>query len=91
MSVNVAVASTPPVTEPLTWQQICERYPDQWVCLVDFDDIKDTDLEFRTARVIGAGSTRRAPYDQARPWLAGYEEVGHFFTGPIRALPPRFL
>ena len=25
----------PMITEPLTWDQICERYPDQWVCVVE--------------------------------------------------------
>lgn len=93
MSATVASLAVPghPIPEPLTWEQICERYPDEWVCLVDFDDINDTDLEFRTARVVGHGKTRREPYDQARPWLVRYEEVGHFLTGPIRAVFPRVV
>lgn len=23
------------ISEPMTWKQICERYPDQWVALVE--------------------------------------------------------
>lgn len=38
----------PFLSEPLTWEQICERYPDEWVCLVEIDEINDTDFDFRT-------------------------------------------
>jgi hypothetical protein len=69
----------PFITEPLTWDQICERYPDEWVCLVDMDII-NSDFDFRTARVVGHGKTRRAPLDQAGPWLAQYEGFGHLFA-----------
>lgn len=70
----------PLLSEPLTWEQICDRYPNEWVCLVEIDEINDTDFEFRTARVVGHGKTRIAPYDQARPFREQYEEIGHFFT-----------
>lgn len=75
----------PAVSAPLTWQQICARYPEQWVALVDIDWVTENDLEFRSARVAGHGKTRKAPLDQARPLRARYHEIGHFFTGPIRA------
>jgi hypothetical protein len=70
----------PFISEPLTWEQICDRYPNEWVCLVEIDEINDTDFDFRTARVVGHGKTRIAPYDQARPFLEKYEEIGHYFT-----------
>ena len=42
------------VSEPLTWVQICERYPDQWVVLVEIDwRDEDHNTGFRTARVAG--------------------------------------
>jgi len=25
------------ISEPLPWNEICERYPDQWVVLVEID------------------------------------------------------
>lgn len=37
-----------PLTDLLTWKQICERYPDQWVALVEMDLDDDTD-EFTVA------------------------------------------
>jgi hypothetical protein len=72
----------PFITEPLTWEQICDQYPNEWVCLVEIDEINDTDFDFRTARVVGHGKTRRAPLEQARPFREQYEEIGHFFTRP---------
>jgi hypothetical protein len=86
---QLAEAAT--ISEPLTWKQICERYPDEWVCLVEIDSVNDTDFEFRTARVIGHGKTRREPLEQARPLRAQYEEIGHYFTGRVRAPVPRIF
>ena len=80
----------PELTEPLSWPQICARYPDEWVCLVEIEWVNETDFEFQSARVVGHGTTRKEPLDQARPVRAIYEEIGHFFTGRPRALVPRF-
>ena len=77
------------LSEALTWEQICERYPNQWVVLVEVDWVdKDEDnltFEFRSARVAGHGATRREPLVQAQPLRARYPEMGHYFTGRIRA------
>ena len=71
----------PMLSELLTWEQICNRYPNEWVCLVEIDKINDTDFAFRTARVVGHGKTRIAPYDQARAFEDVYTSMGHYFTG----------
>ena len=73
------------VTEPLTWRQICERYPDQWVVLVEIDQRGDEDpgTRFRTARVAGVGTTRRDAFAQGQPFRRGYEGFANRFTGPI--------
>jgi hypothetical protein len=71
----------PFITEPLTWEQICDRYPNEWVCLVEIDKMNDTDFDFGTARVVGHGKTRKAPYNQARPFNELYTSMGHYFTG----------
>ena len=71
----------PFITEPLTWEQICDRYPNEWVCLVEIDKMNDTDFDFDLARVVGHGKTRKAPYDQARPFRELYDSMGHYFTG----------
>ncbi len=72
------------LTGLLTWQQICERYPGQWVALVEMDWNDETD-EFTVARVAGHGATRRAPFDQMRASGLRYDTVGHFYTGRVRA------
>jgi hypothetical protein len=79
------------VSDPLTWPEICARYPDEWVALVEIDWINENDLDFRSARVAGHGKTRREPLDQARPLRGLTDEIGHFFTGPIRAPLRSFL
>jgi hypothetical protein len=89
--VDHLTTAAPIVTDPLTWQEICARYPDQWVALVEIDWVNENDLDFRSARVAGHGKTHREPLDQARPLRARYDEVGHFFTGPIRAPLRSFL
>jgi hypothetical protein len=90
MSAAEAVEIVPAeISEPLTWAEICARYPDEWVCLVEMDRVHRYGFEFRTARVIGHGKTRGAPFEQARPWRDHYEVVGHYFTGRITVRPPR--
>jgi hypothetical protein len=74
-----------PVSEPLTWSEICARYPDEWVVLVEVDWVNDTDLDFRSARVADHGKTRKEPLVQARPLQSRYPSMAHLFTGPIRA------
>src|SRR5689334_16295785 len=77
------------ISEPLTWAEICARYPDEWVCLVEMDRIHPNGFEFHTARVIGHGKTRGEPVEQSRPWRAHYDRIGHYYTGRITVQPPR--
>ena len=87
--MNAAEKLAPEISEPLTWAEICAQYPDEWVCLVEMDRVHPFDLEFRTARVIGHGKTRRAPVDQALRWRAHYQVIGYRFTGRVAVRPPR--
>jgi hypothetical protein len=77
----------PTISEPLSWEEICRRYPDEWVCLVEIDRPVPQDFEFRTARVVGHGKTRREPLDQARRWREHYKTIGHYFTEHLAARP----
>ncbi len=78
----------PWLSDPLTWSQICERYPEQWVCLVEIDDHSDTDVGFRTARVATYGKDPRTPLADTGALRARYDELAHLFTGRPRALRP---
>lgn len=73
------------VTEPLSWNEICERFPDEWVALVEIEWVNDRDFEFRSARVAGHGKLRRDPMQQAGALWPRYPEIGHFYTGRVRA------
>ena len=87
--MNTAENLAPEISEPLTWAEICTRYRDEWVCLVEIDRVHPNGFELRTARVIGHGKTRRAPVEQAMVWRARYEFIGHYFTGRVAVRPPR--
>jgi hypothetical protein len=79
------------ISEPLTWAEICSRYPDQWVCLVEIDRSDPNNFDFRSARVVGHGKSRREPLEQARAWRDRYRSIGHYFTGPITVPVPRLF
>jgi hypothetical protein len=78
------------ITELLTWEQICERFPDQWVCTIEmeFDD-PELHLGFRRGRVVGHGRSRNAPWAQADQWWETHSTIGHYFTGTPRLPFPR--
>lgn len=81
----------PTVSEPMTWSEICERFPDQWIALVALDWADDREEPFRTALVAGYGS-RNDALKQAKPLLKLFDKLGPFFTGDppvtVPALPP---
>ena len=74
------------VSEPMTWSEICERFPEQWIALVALDWADERDNPFRTALVAGHGSHREA-LQQAKPLLKLFEKIGPFFTGDAGAAP----
>jgi hypothetical protein len=75
------------VSEPMSWGEIRERFPDQWIALVALDWSDDRDEPFYTALVAGHGTHREA-LDQAKPLLKLFSPLGPFFTGdPVSAVP----
>lgn len=80
-----ATRLAPTLSEPLPWPEICERYPDEWVSLVEIERVGPADPDVCTARVVGHGKTRLAPLDMARPWWNRYPRMGHRHTNPRRA------
>jgi hypothetical protein len=80
------------ITEPMTWEEICARYPDQRVCVVEMDYPDPGAFRFRTARVVGVGTTPLEAWERATPWHDHYELFGHYFTGQIKIGPlPRIV
>ena len=75
------------VSEPMSWSEIRERFPDQWIALVALDWADERDQPFYTALVAGNGSRHEA-LDQAKPLLEIFDQLGVFFTGdPMPATP----
>jgi hypothetical protein len=87
--MNAAPSLTPGISEPMTWAEICELYPDEWVCLVEMDELEEQNFEAGTARVVGHGKTRREPLDQSKAVRAHYGAFGHYYTGRITGPIPR--
>jgi hypothetical protein len=71
------------ISEPMSWDEICARYRDEWVVLVEIDWIDWNAFEFRTARVLSHSKRRDEPLEESKPWRWRFEATGHFFTGEI--------
>jgi hypothetical protein len=73
--------------ERLSWAEICARYPDEWVVVVDMkwpnDDIDEGELE--SAIVLGHTKSRGDVLRETRHLRGEQDFSGHFFTGPIVA------
>jgi hypothetical protein len=74
------------MSEPMTWDQICERFPNQHVCLVEVDRDDVFDCTFRTARVVGNGTSVHA-LEHAQV-LGARDDLELHFTGRIRGRSP---
>jgi hypothetical protein len=85
-----AQPATPPGELAMTWQEICDHYPDQWVVLVETDWLDPHNFAFRSARVVGHDVRRAAALDHARPVTSTCQGCGCFFTGAKRGPLPHF-
>lgn len=82
VAVSAAQQIAPWVSERLTWAEICARYPDEWVWVVEIED-EPNSARIRAARVIGHGSSRQS-LEHVDAWRERYPLIGHFFTGKIK-------
>jgi len=83
-SMNAAAQIAPDETEPLPWREICARYPDQFVCLVDIVDAEPRSPTIATARVVGHGSTQDAAFEPIRDLPEQFPLCTIRFTGICR-------
>ena len=79
-----------PVVERLTWAEICERFPDQWVVAVDVDWVNDRDVDFGSALVLAHHRHRKDASPDVKAAFQHHDEVSTFWTGAIRGPVPRF-
>jgi hypothetical protein len=71
-------------SDRLTWPQIRERYPDQWVVMIEHDWDEHDLASYTSARVLSQGSSRAEAMSRARPELDTYQSYGCRYTGTIR-------
>jgi hypothetical protein len=77
--------------EHLTWDQICDRFPDEWVVLVEADWVNDRDFEFGTALVLGHYKRRKEASPHIKAAFELYPQIGCFWTGEVRGPTPRYI
>ena len=82
--MNAAAQVTVDETEPLSWREICARYPDQYVCLADIVDVEPGGPAIATARVVGHGSTSDAAFEPIRELPKPFPLCTVRFTGISR-------
>jgi hypothetical protein len=74
--------------ERLTWDEMCRRYPDEWVVIAEIDWVDEGCFEFSTALVVAHRKTRKEASPDVKQADKRYQEVGAFFTG--RLVPPPY-
>ncbi len=79
--MDAAERLAPDETETLQWAEICARYPDQYVCLVDMETAAPRSPVITSARVVGNGPTRRAAFDPIRSLGGTHPLLSVRFTG----------
>ena len=89
--MNADSAPTAVASERLTWDEICKRFPDEWVVLVETNWENDTDFDFDTALVLAHHKYRTAASPDVKAAFGHHEEVGCFWTGEVRGPVPRFV
>jgi hypothetical protein len=75
--------------ERLSWDEICRRYPNEWVVVIDGDWVRDRPFGLVSAIVWSHHQTRRDATPDAKAAIEARGEVGCFFTGKI--LPDRLI
>lgn len=77
-----------PEVERFSWAEVCARYRDQWVVVVDAI-WSDDSFDFANGVVLAVGATRAEAMGEATEALKRYQGFGCFLAGEIHALVPR--
>lgn len=68
----------------MTWQEIHERFPDEWVVVADVEGHLGVSL---SGRVVAHDPRRAAAYAAAVPFLVDVMHSASFFTGRSQPVP----
>ena len=88
MSANQTLAEP---SERLTWKQMCERFPEEWVVVAETTREGETDYKFETAVVLGHFKRRKDASPYIKSAFSTYAEIGCYWMGKIRGPIPRFV
>jgi len=91
--MDAAEETLPLATDPLPWAEICARYPDQYVCLVDVVHPPLRSPEIISARVVGHGATDDEAFEPIRDLATQYPRFAVRFTGEstVALVRPSFI
>jgi hypothetical protein len=64
-----------------TWAEICARYPEQYVCLVDIEKEEPGNPTIKAACVVGHGATDDEAFEPIRGMSAKFRRFAVRFTG----------
>lgn len=73
------------LAKPLTWTEICEKHPNEWVCLVEIE--RESDGRISSGRVVGHHRSINEALNLVDSW-SSYPMVAYSNTGKIKL--PRF-
>jgi hypothetical protein len=78
---NTAETTAAELPEVLSWDEICLRYPNEWVILIH---IVQRDFETVAGRVVGHGLDKHALLPVMREAGNVHRAVARFWTGHVR-------
>jgi hypothetical protein len=84
--MNAAEMIAPTIAHPLGWAEICDRHPNEWVCLVEIEHRSDGPIT--SARVVGHHPSLRVALQQVDSWEAD-RVVAYAHTGGRKLRFPR--
>jgi len=80
--MSFALATTDETTDlRMSWDEMCLRYPDEWVVLTDIAWVDEGAFELTSAIVVGHFRMRRDASPKVKAAFAQYPNVSAFFTG----------
>ena len=71
--MTTAEMIAPTIMKPVGWAEICDRYPNEWVCLVDVE--YQTDGPIRSGRVVGHAYAHTGGCRLRRPRIEMTDEI----------------
>jgi hypothetical protein len=84
----------PPARERLTWKEICARYPDAWVVMIDveYENGDEDNGELLAGVVLDHSKNSKDCLRRTDPIIErdGIESSSHLFTGKA-IVPPGFV